>query len=100
MDVKAFIVSKLFRAYGLYNVPVRYFNTDGDKFQSSFELTGYITYQLLNANLKKKQVSKLFRAYGLYNTSFSSFLQSLSMFQSSFELTGYITYALWKVQEY
>ena len=43
MDVKAFIVSKLFRAYGLYNVPVRYFNTDGDKFQSSFELTGYIT---------------------------------------------------------
>ena len=47
----------------------------GYKFQSSFELTGYITMVLLNMKLVMR-------------------------FQSSFELTGYITYALWKVHEY
>ena len=45
-------------------------------FQSSFELTGYIT-----------EMVKINPITG-------------SMFQSSFELTGYITYALWKVHEY
>ena len=60
-------VSKLFRAYRLYNkengkVTMHFF----DEFQSSFELTGYITYN-----------------QGLSIT--------FSLFQSSFELTGYIT---------
>ena len=60
-------VSKLFRAYGLYNISQpapRYANI---KFQSSFELTGYIT-SVLRMSLKP-----------------------FSKFQSSFELTGYIT---------
>ena len=40
-------VSKLFRAYGLYNDLSTYAFVDGSyKFQSSFELTGYITYAL------------------------------------------------------
>ena len=61
-------VSKLFRAYGLYNEHIV-----GGKslsyiqFQSSFELTGYIT-SIMNALLVVEDfVSKLFRAYGLYN---------------------------------
>ena len=61
------IVSKLFRAYRLYN---NYHLKKGLlylSFQSSFELTGYITV--------------LF---------FSEMYLGL-MFQSSFELTGYIT---------
>ena len=37
-------VSKLFRAYGLYNIKLIDLNTkDLLMFQSSFELTGYIT---------------------------------------------------------
>ena len=50
--------------------------TEGISFQSSFELTGYITKQ------EAGQKAIIFK------------------FQSSFELTGYITYALWKVYEY
>ena len=39
-------VSKLFRAYGLYNnSPVIFIRGDGE-FQSSFELMGYITYSV------------------------------------------------------
>ena len=61
-------VSKLFRAYGLYNDKYEVSAVTGFSFQSSFELTGYITaikdYDLVNASL---------------------------WFQSSFELTGYIT---------
>ena len=70
-------VSKLFRAYRLYNkYPVCNSDSKCSSFQSSFELTGYIT----NKFLAKKEMVK--------------------MFQSSFELTGYITNALWKVHEY
>ena len=36
-------------------------------FQSSFELTGYITAALAKNELGIKVVSKLFRAYRLYN---------------------------------
>ena len=63
-----------------------------EKFQSSFELMGYITFSggiIVRADF----VSKLFRAYGLYNYSFvinSNF--NKEEFQSSFELMGYITY--------
>ena len=66
-----------FQAYRLYNakivVPV---GMSFEMFQSSFELTGYIT-----------------RTCGYIGTQFWKF-------QSSFELTGYITYAFWKVHEY
>ena len=61
-------VSKLFRAYGLYNKSRRFYNSIRDwGFQSSFELTGYITnfYRLATYSY---EVSKLFRAYGLYNS--------------------------------
>ena len=37
------------------------------QFQSSFELTGYITVQVDMLGDPGKIVSKLFRAYGLYN---------------------------------
>ena len=60
-------VSKLFRAYGLYN-----------QYQSSIMAMDSI-------------VSKLFRAYGLYNEMPSPWCIIFRMFQSSFELTGYIT---------
>ena len=36
-------------------------------FQSSFELTGYITTNMSVVFVKLSTVSKLFRAYGLYN---------------------------------
>ena len=62
-------------------------------FQSSFELTGYITESCREAGSYKEQVSKLFRAYGLYNSYIRKpHIYSIIMFQSSFELTGYITY--------
>ena len=61
-------VSKLFRAYGLYNSYCQYHNLrDEELFQSSFELTGYITWK-----------DKILEYTPL-------------TFQSSFELTGYIT---------
>ena len=40
------IVSKLFRAYGLYNFYLSEFCIDEFSFQSSFELMGYITDML------------------------------------------------------
>ena len=71
-------VSKLFRAYGLYNDKLNEIKDD-----------------------VIKEVSKLFRAYGLYNVYVpSDDGYVVCKFQSSFELTGYITYALWKVHEY
>ena len=38
-----------------------------EEFQSSFELTGYITREAKGYEGKTVDVSKLFRAYGLYN---------------------------------
>ena len=62
------------------------------KFQSSFELTGYITFTATPFEADDKVVSKLFRAYGLYNDGLSNFKDLMyDPFQSSFELTGYIT---------
>ena len=61
------IVSKLFRAYRLYNEYEYDYEYDDNEFQSSFELTGYITTM---DNLTDKFILR---------------------FQSSFELTGYIT---------
>ena len=60
-------VSKLFRAYELYNsdrfkkVPIPLV------FQSSFELTSYITDGVPKDSATIDVVSKLFRAYELYN---------------------------------
>ena len=59
-------VSKLFRAYGLYNLLKNFSSISSSGFQSSFELTGYIT-------------------------SPSVLSEGRCLFQSSFELTGYIT---------
>ena len=64
--------------------------TPKEKFQSSFELTGYITDSSFFFFFSIK-VSKLFRAYGLYNNSPVIFIRGDGEFQSSFELTGYIT---------
>ena len=88
------MVSKLFRAYGLYNrledqLPITLidigfqssFELMGyitrkdmkfeaailEKFQSSFELMGYITNTTILVEDGLFRVSKLFRAYGLYN---------------------------------
>ena len=44
-------VSKLFRAYGLYNSYQQDVYEENIKFQSSFELTGYITSNLNTKNL-------------------------------------------------
>ena len=61
-------VSKLFRAYRLYNNARKFYEKiDNNMFQSSFELTGYITTQTI------------------------PFATIMDLFQSSFELTGYIT---------
>ena len=61
-------------------------------FQSSFELTGYITILCATDLNHPQHVSKLFRAYGLYNVIMKQeILVVLEKFQSSFELTGYIT---------
>ena len=61
------MVSKLFRAYGLYN-----------RYEKSDRISVF--------------VSKLFRAYGLYNYVPSDDGYVVCKFQSSFELTGYITF--------
>ena len=68
-------------------------------FQSSFELTGYITFKIDVRVFKKyKFVSKLFRAYGLYNQSDTDCPEVDTIkFQSSFELTGYITSMLQEI---
>ena len=60
-------------------------------FQSSFELTGYITVSVVGISKVVKNVSKLFRAYGLYNVVNRQHIDIQNQFQSSFELTGYIT---------
>ena len=60
------------------------------EFQSSFELTGYITAER-RSDKERRLVSKLFRAYGLYNIILSSIKNFSKLFQSSFELMGYIT---------
>ena len=85
-------------------------------FQSSFELTGYITTKIHSLKILQKKVSKLFRAYRLYNWLSLQVVKQIKIvsklfrayrlynkllkrpeegkilkFQSSFELTGYIT---------
>ena len=61
-------------------------------FQSSFELTGYITLTTTVVSNVMGKVSKLFRAYGLYNGLKLVRKRTMNnQFQSSFELTGYIT---------
>ena len=77
-------VSKLFRAYELYNLFPRLKAMVGCEFQSSFELTSYIT------NKKEKKiwriliVSKLFRAYELYNYTYSNYQQTYLMVSKLF----------------
>ena len=63
---------------------------DLKEFQSSFELTGYIT-EAFDCDEEEMRVSKLFRAYRLYNPYLTGSGNLSILFQSSFELTGYIT---------
>ena len=69
-----------------------YLNEKQNEFQSSFELTGYITTSnCFLTYFTLTSVSKLFRAYGLYNDKYEVSAVTGFSFQSSFELTGYIT---------
>ena len=82
---------KLFGAYGLYNIQED--NTIDAKapFQSSLELTGYITGGWIISPPPNFTVSKLFRAYGLYDKQVGLVSTTIMRLQSSLELTGYIT---------
>ena len=60
-------------------------------FQSSFELTSYITEMKRLLDISYNAVSKLFRAYELYNYDKAVDKSIDILFQSSFELTSYIT---------
>ena len=84
-------VSKLFRAYGLYNSTI-VGNVMGRKlFQSSFELTGYITVPFDGITRKSIMFQSSFELTGYITIQFcSDFFENFG-FQSSFELTGYIT---------
>ena len=62
-------------------------------FQSSFELTSYITKRQSVLASALADVSKLFRAYELYNLFPRLKAMVGCEFQSSFELTSYITYS-------
>ena len=83
------MVSKLFRAYELYNsdrfkkVPIPLV------FQSSFELTSYITDGVPKDSATIDVVSKLFRAYELYNnihTTKSKYTLRVSKLFRAYEL--------------
>ena len=58
-----------------------------EQFQSSFELTGYITF-ILNEVRRLSRVSKLFRAYGLYNQASSDDSVILVMVSKLFRAYG------------
>ena len=53
-----------------------------NKFQSSFELTGYITPRNSFSFLRWYSVSKLFRAYRLYNESTAEIISDLLGFKA------------------
>ena len=67
MRISGVVVSKLFRAYRLYNIARADSFETIVGFQSSFELTGYITIDDDLIMSYFLTVSKLFRAYRLYN---------------------------------
>ena len=85
------IVSKLFRAYGLYNRVEDVKAFIKWQFQSSFELTGYITSLLVRSrkNMIEFQSSFELTGYITEEVLYGTFM--VNTFQSSFELTGYIT---------
>ena len=88
------IVSKLFRAYGLYNGV----NDDAGKgylwFQSSFELMGYITLKECIEGETDYWFQSSFELMGYITVMGIFVLFYFIMFQSSFELMGYITQKL------
>ena len=86
------LVSKLFRAYGLYNnmsLTVLLINTLA--FQSSFELTGYITQLIITVTPTIVKFQSSFELTGYITWASRGKGIWVSGFQSSFELTGYIT---------
>ena len=85
------MVSKLFRAYRLYN-DILVTRTKGHTvFQSSFELTGYITKGLHKALESEEEFQSSFELTGYITLVVMPFNVDFDGFQSSFELTGYIT---------
>ena len=82
-------VSKLFRAYGLYNNKRRV-KVKGKYtlFQSSFELMGYITHATIKKDCNHQIVSKLFRAYGLYNIIIELCFGKLTLVSKLFRAYG------------
>ena len=85
------MVSKLFRAYGLYNGKNDFIMYERLLFQSSFELTGYITRWVGNPlYIRPMWFQSSFELTG-YITNVVTLLPPGDLFQSSFELTGYIT---------
>ena len=64
----------------------------GALFQSSFELTGYITHQLIQVIILISTFQSSFELTGYITTASTTIiLKKIKLFQSSFELTGYIT---------
>ena len=60
-------------------------------FQSSFELTGYITILSMISSIGSGVFQSSFELTGYITDSKMLAINNLSVFQSSFELTGYIT---------
>ena len=86
-----YLVSKLFRAYRLYNSVKILVIALTCVFQSSFELTGYITYYISTISSSISLFQSSFELTGYITYYISTISSSISLFQSSFELTGYIT---------
>ena len=71
-NIQAIIVSKLFRAYGLYNQYGNYiYYTAGNIVSKLFRAYGLYNYLIFVVMGIFQEVSKLFRAYGLYNDDIS-----------------------------
>ena len=84
-----------FQAYRLYNakivVPV---GMSFEMFQSSFELTGYITERFNYGRDKVWEFQSSFELTGYITRITNEAITAGTRFQSSFELTGYITKTL------
>ena len=64
-------VSKLFRAYGLYNCEMSPHNIQAIIVSKLFRAYGLYNYLIFVVMGIFQEVSKLFRAYGLYNDDIS-----------------------------
>ena len=67
LDANKDLVSKLFRAYGLYNATLGAVGVVGIAVSKLFRAYGLYNSHLGQGVIYRNGVSKLFRAYGLYN---------------------------------